>query len=114
MAHLPKERRHRLITSQPLKRFTPLTVTDKDELEKEFAAIRRKGYSVSNQGTTLGMFSMATPIRDSDGRVLAGLACQAPLVRLSIEQAEKTMLPALQDAAQRMEDLVAEDFAKSR
>ena len=114
VAHLPKERRHRLITSQPLKRFTPLTMTDESELEKEFAAIRRRGYSVSNQGTTLGMFSIATPIRDPEGRVLAGLACQAPLVRVSIEQAEKLLLPTLQDATQRMEDLVAEDFANSR
>lgn len=114
VAHLPKERRHRLIVSQPLKRFTPLTVTNESELEKEFATIRRCGYSVSNQGTTLGMFSIATPICDSEGRVLAGLACQAPLVRMSIEQAEKLLLPALQEATERMEDLVAEDFANSR
>jgi len=110
VAHLPRERRHRLIASRPLKRFTSFTLITEEELEAEFAVIRRRGYSVSNQGTMLGLFSIAVPVRDPGGRVLAGLACQAPLMRMSIEQAEKTLLPLLLDAARRMEKIVALDF----
>jgi DNA-binding IclR family transcriptional regulator len=110
VAHLPKERRHRLLTSRPLKRFTSFTLTDEDALEAEFTTIRRRGYSVSSQGTMLGLFSIAVPVRDPGGRVLAGLACQAPLMRISIEQAEKDLLPLLLDAARRMEKIIALDF----
>lgn len=110
VAHLPKERRHRLITSRSLKRFTSFTLTDEDALEAEFATIRRRGYSVSNQGTMLGLFSIAVPIRDPGGRVLAGLACQAPFMRMTIEQAEAELLPLLLDAARRMEKIIALDF----
>jgi DNA-binding IclR family transcriptional regulator len=110
VAHLPKERRHRLIAAQPLKRFTPFTVIDEQTLEAEFTTIRRCGYSISDQGTMLGMFSIAVPVRDPQDRVLAGLACQAPLMRIAIEQAEEILLPALQDAAKRMQDLIADDF----
>ncbi len=110
VAHLPRERRHRLLTSRPLKRFTTFTLTDEDSLEAEFATIRRRGYSVSSQGTMLGLFSIAVPIRDPGGRVLAGLACQAPFMRMTIEQAEKDMLPLLLDAACRMEKIIALDF----
>lgn len=110
VAYLPKERRHRLLTSRPLKRFTSFTLTGESALEAEFATIRRRGYSVSNQGTLLGLFSVAAPIRDPGGRVLAGLACQAPLMRMTIEQAEKDLLPLLLDAAARMEKIIAFDF----
>jgi len=111
VAYLPRERRHRLITARPLKRFTSFTITDEADLEAAFAAIRRCGYSVSNQGTMLGMFSVAAPIRDPGGRVVAGVACQVPLVRMSLETAEETLLPPLMDTAARMEKIIAADSA---
>lgn len=114
VAHLPKERRHRLITAQPLKRFTAFTLADEAALEADFKDIRRRGYSISNQGTLLGMFSIAVPVRDQQGRVLAGLACQAPLMRVSIDEAEQRLLPLLQDAAERLQKLVRADFANSK
>jgi IclR family transcriptional regulator, acetate operon repressor len=111
VSHLPKERRHRLITSRPLKRFTPFSKTTEPELEEEFSEIRRRGYSIANQGTMLGIFGIAMPIHDPKGRILAGLACQAPLMRMDIEEGEKVFLPALKDATQRLQELIAEDFA---
>lgn len=110
VAHLPKERRHRLITARPLPRFTSFTITDEEELETEFAQIRRLGYSISNQGTLLGMFSIAVPLPDPNGRVLAGLACQAPLTRAPLESAVEMLLPPLMQAAKRMENLIALDY----
>lgn len=110
VAHLPKERRHRLVTSRPLKRYTSFTLTDEASLEAMFTTIRRQGYCVSNQGTMLGLFSIAVPVRDPGARVLAGLACQAPLMRISIESAEQDLLPLLLDAARRMEKIIALDF----
>jgi IclR family transcriptional regulator, acetate operon repressor len=112
VAHLPKERRHRLIASEPLKRFTPLTKTNEAELEEEFSAIRRHGHSLSNQETTLGIYAYAMPVHDPKGRILAGIACQAPIMRIDVEQGKILFLPALQEACRRLESLVAEDFAK--
>lgn len=111
VAYLPRERRHRLITVQPLKRFTSFTITDETELEGEFSVIRRRGYSVSNQGTMVGMCSIAVPVRDPSGRVLAGLACQSPLMRVPLEMAEELLLPSLMEAAERMESLIALDYS---
>ena len=107
LAHLDKKRRHELIGTRELKRFTPFTIVDEDELEKEFVLTRRRGYSASNQATTLGIFALAVPIADPQGRVVAGLACQVPLVRMSPEQAEEELLPPLREAAGRMERLLA-------
>jgi IclR family acetate operon transcriptional repressor len=110
VAHLPKERRNRLVSNSPLKRFTPHTITVPAKLEEEFAKIRRLGYSVSNQETTLGLFSIARSICAPNGRILAGLSCQAPLVRMSVEQGIESFLPALSDAKERLEALIKEDF----
>lgn len=114
VAYLPKERRHRLITARPLKRYTSFTFTEEAELEAEFATIRRRGYSMSNQGTMLGMFSTAAPIREPGGRVIAGLACQVPLMRMSLEVAEQTLTQPLMETAERMQEIVAADYSSNR
>lgn len=114
VAYLPKERRHRLITARPLKRYTSFTFTEEAELEAEFATIRRRGYSMSNQGTMLGMFSTAAPIREPGGRVIAGLACQVPLMRMSLEVAEQTLIQPLMETAERMQEIVAADYSSNR
>ena len=112
LAHLPKGRRLRMLEeAQPLARFTEYTLTDIDDLELEFAAIRRQGYSVSNQGTTLGMLSVAVPVRDSKGRVVAGLSYQAPFVRITHEYVMEEVVPALLHSADRLTQIVCEEEA---
>ena len=112
LAHLSKGRRLRMLEqAQPLKRFTAHTLVDIDELETEFATIRRQGYSVSNQGTTLGMLSLAAPVRDVQGRVVAGIACQAPFVRMSFERAKEEIVPALIESGRAMDGILAADEA---
>ncbi|MCP5156641.1 MAG: IclR family transcriptional regulator [Ectothiorhodospiraceae bacterium] len=110
LAHLPKGRRHRLLTTTPLRRYTAHTLHEEAVLEERFTLIRRQGYVVSNQGTTAGMFSVAVPLRDPDGRVVAAVACQAPMVRMDIERADTELAPVLIDAAARIEQVIAADW----
>lgn len=112
LAYLSKGRRRQLLEQeQPLKRFTSHTLVDIKDLEAEFTTIRRQGYSVSNQGTTLGMLSLAAPVRDSQGRVVAGIACQAPFVRLTYDRAIEEIVPLLLQSAERMQQTLIEDEA---
>lgn len=113
LAHLPRARRHRMITARPLKRFTPYTLATEAELEKDFTRIRRNDYAPSNQGTTLGLYSIAAPIRDPDGRVIAGLSVQMPIVRIDIERVEHDVLPLLRDAVTRLNQLIGEDWRRA-
>lgn len=104
LAFLPRPRRMGILdTGAPLTRYTPFTLVGLDELEEEFARIRKRGFAVSNQGATLGMYSIAVPIRDHRGRIAAGIGCHAPLVRLDEDRAVEEVLPRLVDAAQRLE-----------
>ena len=56
------------------------------------------------------MFSVAVPLRDPDGRVVAAVACQAPMVRMDIERADTELAPVLIDAAARIEQVIAADW----
>lgn len=112
LSSLPKGRRRQILeASQPLKRYTPYTLVDLAELEAEFATIRRQGYSLSNQGTTLGMLSLAVPVREPSGKVVAGLAVQAPFVRLDMDRAVSETVPIMLEAAVQIERLLASDEA---
>jgi DNA-binding IclR family transcriptional regulator len=114
LAHLPKARRRGILEhGEPLMRYTPFTVTDIDALEVEFSEIRKRGYSVSNQGATLGMYSLGVPVRDGGGRVTAALSCHAPLVRLDEERGKTDILPLLRRGAQQLEDILRAEMKQA-
>lgn len=102
LAFLEAGARARLIANMTLTPHTEFTTTDPQILEQECEAIRRDGYAVNNQEFNLGLIGLAVPIRDNTGRVVAGLATHSPLPRLDLDGMRKH-LPALQDAATRME-----------
>ncbi|WP_274631222.1 IclR family transcriptional regulator [Arvimicrobium flavum] len=114
MAHLPRARRQALLqNAMPLKQYTPYTLTDLDALEKDFTQIRRRGFSYSDQGTMLGMFSLAAPVKDAQGRVMAGVGVQAPFVRTTLERGLEEFAPTLMDCAARMSALLQQEEAEA-
>ena len=107
LAFLDRKTRDKLIAGLALTRFTENTITDPVQLEEECRSIRRDGYAVNNQEYHLGLIGLAVPIRDGEGRVIAGLATHGPLPRLDIE-GMRGHLPALREAAARMESALEE------
>jgi DNA-binding IclR family transcriptional regulator len=101
LAFLDKRVRRRLIENMAFTRFTENTITDPERLERECQAIRADGYAINDQEYHVGLIGMATPIRDQDGRVVAGLAVHSPLPRMNMDTMRNT-LPALRQAASRM------------
>ncbi|PNG27971.1 IclR family transcriptional regulator [Methylocella silvestris] len=99
LAMMPPARRERLLDTLSLRRFTPNTLTTRAALDVEFAAVRRQGFAFDDEEFLPGLFCIAVPIFGAGKReCLAGLALQAPIVRLSRENAMER-LPALQAAA---------------
>jgi len=62
------------VIAEGLGAYTPNTVTDPDRLRGHLAEVRRTGYAVTNEEMTLGSCSVAAPIRDADGEVLAAMS----------------------------------------
>lgn len=74
------------VLSTPLKRYTPLTRTDPDELRAHLKQLRKQGYcvSVGEYRATLG--SISAPIRDAFGHVISVLTLIAASDRLGEER----------------------------
>ncbi len=49
------------ILRQPLKRFTPYTVTDVDAVRQDFERVRARGYAVCEREINLGIVAYACP-----------------------------------------------------
>ncbi len=63
-------------------RFTPKTITSKDELIKNLKEVKRTGYSIDDEETDLGIKAIGMPIFDYRNVVVAGLAVVFPAYRI--------------------------------
>jgi IclR family transcriptional regulator, acetate operon repressor len=62
---------------------TDKTVTSATALRTELAAVRARGYAVTDEELEPGLIAVAAPIRGYDGAVVAALSVSAPNTRMS-------------------------------
>jgi DNA-binding IclR family transcriptional regulator len=63
-------------------RFTPKTITSKDEFMKNLKEAKRNGYSLDDEETDMGIKAIGMPIFDYRNVVVAGLAVVFPAHRI--------------------------------
>jgi DNA-binding IclR family transcriptional regulator len=73
----------KVLASPRLEPFTPLTLINRDALRAEYAAVRGRGYSVTDGESVEGIIGVATPIVDADGIVAAAVHIATPRGRLA-------------------------------
>ena len=73
LAHAPEDRPASVLDG-PLQRFTDYTVTDPERLRRMLSQIRRDGVAVSDRQVTDDAVSVAAPIVDGAGEVIAALS----------------------------------------
>ncbi len=98
LSRLPRSRWERLLGTESLPRYTPHTLTDRDTIERELTQIRRQGWSADREEMLAGIICLAVPVLNRAGDMLASLALQAPLARMTHEQS-LTHLARLRAAA---------------
>jgi len=82
--------------------LTPRTLTSADELRSVVEAARRDGYALVDQELELGLRSLAAPIHNSRGRVIAALNVSAHASRSTPESLAQDVLPHLLRAADQI------------
>jgi DNA-binding IclR family transcriptional regulator len=83
LAHLLPEQVNAILKKEKLTAYTDRTITRRDELVRELAGIREKGYAVDNEEHEVGVRCVAAPIRDRTGTVCAAVSVSIPTVRLT-------------------------------
>jgi DNA-binding IclR family transcriptional regulator len=73
LAHLPPERRAAVLAG-PLAALTPASPTDPVQLAARLEAIRARGWELGIDDTVEGIASLAVPVRDGAGAVIATIS----------------------------------------
>ena len=97
---LPEEERLAYLDNVTLKKLTPNTVTSKVKLRGLIDETGVKGWSIVDQELEIGLRSIAVPIRDKSGEVVAALNVACPSSRISPEDMHSKILLELQAASQ--------------
>ena len=73
--------RERFLATAELARHTPHTLVDPDALRTELVTVRARGWAEAVDEREVGVASLAAPVRDARGIVVAAIGIGAPLSR---------------------------------
>ncbi len=82
-----------ILEKSDIKAYTPYTVTDKAKIIAMFKEIRRNGYFISNQEAFVGDISVAAPIFNFAGRVIAAVNIAVPTSRWTVQKVRDGLAP---------------------
>ena len=106
LASLPPEELESYLSQTPLKRFTDRTIVSVEKLKQVLRLVSRNGYAIVDQELELGLRSMAVPIQNPNGKIVAALNTGAHAQRVSIQEMQTKFLPRLRTAAQELSMLL--------
>ena len=82
LAFQSEENLNRLLAAG-LKEFTANTIVDPEAFRQELALIRTRGHAIADEENELGVRSLAAPVRDHFGMVIAAASIAGPAHRLT-------------------------------
>jgi len=83
---------------------TDKTVTDSKRVAEMVAAARREGYAIVDEELEIGLRSIAVPLRDRSGALVAAINVSTQSARHSVAEMKRDFLPLLKQTAARIED----------
>jgi DNA-binding IclR family transcriptional regulator len=109
LAYLPPSARKRLIAGLTLERRGPNSILSKRDLRSEIERVLRAGLAVSDGELVEGLRSIAAPVSDERGTVVAAVEVSAPVAATSRETLVEWLGPQLRTVA-AMTAVPADDF----
>jgi IclR family pca regulon transcriptional regulator len=99
LSELPEDDLETYLDATELEALTDRTVTDRERLRAVLDETRRRGWALVDQELELGLRSIAAPIRDAEGRVVASLNTGTAAARVPLDELRKRLLPQLLETA---------------
>jgi IclR family pca regulon transcriptional regulator len=107
LAALPHDTLESYLERNPLRPRTERTVTGQREFVETLARVRREDVSLIDQELEIGLRSIAVPVRNRRGEVIAALNIGTQAGRVTLQAMQTQLLPPLKDAAQRLGGLLS-------
>lgn len=100
LAFLPKQHLEALLREMKLKPLTSSTITSKEILRKELERVRRRGFATNNEELSNGLRSVAAPVRDASGQVIAAVNIAVPSSRICQRRLETVLAQKVMETAE--------------
>lgn len=104
LAQLPREEQIRRLESRPRIKLSERTLTDLDALLDRLDLVKRKGHAISDGENAYGLRTLAAPIFDAQGQVIAGVSITVDATRMDMSAFRDQGLPRLIHVARRVQD----------
>ncbi|WFU77946.1 IclR family transcriptional regulator [Bradyrhizobium sp. CIAT3101] len=95
LAHLQRDEQIARLESRPRVKLSERTLTDLDALLARLDQVKKKGHAVSDGENAYGLRTLATPILDAQGFVIAGLSVTVDAMRMDMPTFRDQALPKL-------------------
>jgi len=107
LAHLPEDELEAYLARVKFQAFTEWTVTSPKKLAQILKTIRQSGYAIADQQIEIGLRTLAVPVRDTSGAVVAGINVIVQAGRVPNRDMPTQFLMALQRAARELGAMLA-------
>ena len=106
LAHLPPADLDAYLARVKLVAHTNRTLIAPDRLRRELAQVAASGRAIVDQELELGLRSIAVPVRDLAGKVVAAMNISTQASRVTIAELERRFLPELTAAARELQTML--------
>ncbi|WP_337184561.1 IclR family transcriptional regulator [Shinella sp.] len=107
LAALPEAEARAVIEASDRRANTPFTRTEPDALMDELSRVRRQGYALIDQELEIGLRSIAVPLENARGRVVAAINVGAPAVHAEAGDMVARYLPAMREVQAALRQVLA-------
>jgi IclR family pca regulon transcriptional regulator len=112
LAGLTEPELERYLAQADLRPLTGHTITRAEDLVARVELVRRQGFAIVDQELEHGLRSVAAPVRDSNGRVIAALALSAMTATTDEETFRAHHAPIVVGAAEQISRDLGADFSE--
>ncbi len=99
-------RRDEVLARAELQRFTDRTVVSRSKLKLILQEVRSAGYALVDQELEVGLRSLAVPLHNRSGQVVAAMNVSGQAFRITLDDLRRTFLPVLQRAAAELQPVL--------
>ena len=107
LASLPETEARAILDRGERRKLTPYTVTDLEALSDIVRRVAREGFATIDQELEIGLRSIAVPIYNSRGCVMASINVGAQAARVDMDRMTREFLPSMKEAQAEIARLLA-------
>lgn len=102
LAHLTPGQLDAYFAAETLVKFTNFTETNEERIRRALKKVRNSGFAVVQDELEIGLVSLAVPIRDASGRVIAAMNCASVARRTECDEMVRSRLDLLKGFAEQV------------